>query len=253
MRLSHGDVVVEVAPQRGALVTSLRVAERDVLFLDRATFEDPTKNVRGGIPILFPFAGRLAGDAFLPAGTQMKQHGFVRSRPWVVREERSDGVRLSFVPDAETRALYPYEYDLEFDVQLLRRGVQVELMIHNTGSRPLPAAPGWHPYFRSPAARKADIASDSVALAGRPTDEREFDFGLEAPATGRTRFEIPALGNLRVAFSPAMRHLQFWSQPARDFVCIEPFYGPENTVNTDARLDVAPGRAVDLWMRIELA
>lgn len=41
-----------------------------------------------------------------------------------------------------------------------------------------------------------------------------------------------------LSFSPAMRHLQFWSQPGRDFICLEPFYGPNDTVNTDRRLDV---------------
>ena len=49
-----------------------------------------------------------------------------------------------------------------------------------------------------------------------------------------------------------MRHLQLWSQPGRDFICLEPFYGPNNTVNTDRRHDVPPGQARDFWMRIEI-
>jgi galactose mutarotase-like enzyme len=49
-----------------------------------------------------------------------------------------------------------------------------------------------------------------------------------------------------------MRHLQFWSQPGKDFVCLEPFWGPNGTVNTERRLDLAPGAVRDLWMRIEL-
>ena len=48
--IAFGDVRAEVVPERGALVTALRVGTRDVLYLDPETLADPTKNVRGGIP-----------------------------------------------------------------------------------------------------------------------------------------------------------------------------------------------------------
>ena len=246
-------MTAQVVPGRGGIVTALAVAGSEVLFLDRATLEDPTKNVRGGIPILFPFAGKLVDERFLPAGTRMKQHGFGRNKPWSVRTKSADALRLSLVPDDETRAQYPYDFDVEYGVQLLPRGLQVELVVHNQGPKPLPVSPGWHPYFRCPAARKAEVAGDVPGLrpAEQFSDAREFDFGLPAPPKGRPRFELPGLGGVRLSFSPAMRHLQFWSQPGRDFVCLEPFYGPNNTVNTDRRMEIAPGEARDFWMRIE--
>jgi galactose mutarotase-like enzyme len=252
LRLSNGDVVAEVVPARGALVTSLSVGGTDVLFLDRSTLDDPAKNVRGGIPVLFPYAGRLVDDLFALAGTRMKQHGFGRNKPWAVQESSAGSAWLRLAQDEDTRAQYPYEYDAHYGIHLLPRGVQVELVVTNGGARPLPVSPGWHPYFRCPAALKARVRGDVPGLDAHPMgDGVEFDFGLEAPASGRTRFEVPGLGTLRIDFSPALRHLQFWSQPGRDFVCLEPFFGPANTVNTDRRLDVPPGQARDLWMRIE--
>ena len=164
-------------------------------------------------------------------------------------------LRLGLVQDEETRAQYPYEYDVEYGVHLLPRGLQVELIVHNQGTVPLPVSPGWHPYFRCPAARKAEVTGDVAGLrpAEQFTDDREFDFGLPAPAQ-RTRPLRGARSRRAAAdrFSPAMRHLQLWSQPGRDFVCLEPFYGPNNTVNTDRRIDVPPGQARDFWMRIEV-
>jgi galactose mutarotase-like enzyme len=254
LALAHGLVTAQIVPGRGGIVTTLTVDGRDVLFLDRATLDDPTKNVRGGIPILFPFAGKLEDERFRPAGTRMKQHGFARNKPWAVREQGADELRLGLVQDEETRAQYPYEHDLESGVRLLPRGLQVELVVHNRDTRPLPVSPGWHPYFRCPAARKAEVTADVAGLrpAEQFTNEREFDFGVEAPVTGRARFELPGLGELRLSFSPVMRHLQLWSQPGRDFVCLEPFYGPNDTVNTDRRMEVPPGQARDFWMRIEV-
>jgi len=139
--LASGEVTAQIVPGRGGIVTALAVGGQDVLFLDPATLADPTKNVRGGIPILFPFAGKLEDERFRPAGTRMKQHGFARNKPWAVREQRADGVRLGLVQDDETRAQYPYEYDVEYGVHLLPRGLQVELVVHNRGSQPLPISP----------------------------------------------------------------------------------------------------------------
>ena len=253
LSLAHGDVSAEVVPERGALVTALRVGGTDVLYLDRSTLEDPGKNVRGGIPVLFPYAGKLVDETFVPAGTRMKQHGFGRNKAWTVREQRADAVRLSLVQDDDTRAQYPYSCEVEYGVALLPRGLQVELVVHNEGERPLPVSPGWHPYFRCPAADKTRVTGDVAGFdRTQLTDEREFDFGVAAPADGRARFEVPGLGPLRLSFSPAMRHLQLWSQPGKDFICLEPFYGPNNTVNTERRCDIPPGQARDFWMRIEL-
>ena len=82
--------------------------------------------------------------------------------------------------------------------------------------------------------------------------EREFDFGLLAPQSGRANFVVPGLGKLRVSYSPEMRHLQFWSQAGKEFICIEPFCGPNNTINTAQRLEIPPGERRGLWMRIEV-
>ena len=74
--LSYGDVTAEVVPSRGAIVAGLRIGGTEVLYLDRATLDDPAKNVRGGIPVLFPFAGKLADGTLGLTGTKMKQHDF---------------------------------------------------------------------------------------------------------------------------------------------------------------------------------
>lgn len=254
LALRHGDVTASIVPERGALVTALTVGRTDVLYLDRATLEDPTKNVRGGIPLLFPYAGKLVDERFVPAGTRMKQHGFGRNKSWTVRERKGHAVRLGLAQDEETRAQYPFDYDAEYTARIVPFGLQVELVVTNRGPRPLPLSPGWHPYFRCPAAAKADVTGDVPGLVpGLMTNDREFDFGLPAPATGRARFRVPGLGRLEIAFSPAMRHVQFWSQPGRDFVCLEPFWGPNNTVNTERRMEIPPGQARDFWMRIEVS
>jgi galactose mutarotase-like enzyme len=254
LEVESGRVSACVAPGRGALVTALGVAGREVLFMDRSTLADPSKSVRGGIPLLFPFAGRLDDDRLVHAGTAMKQHGFARNKPWAVARRDAGMLTLALEDDAQTREAYPHRFRLEQTLALLPRGLQLELRIENRGEAPMPVAPGWHPYFPCASADKPRVRPRGVdgLDPARFTPDSEFDFGVAAPASGRASFDIPGLGRLELGWSPEMRFLQCWGLPGRDFICLEPFLGPNNAINTPQRLDVAPGGAKTLWMMIEL-
>jgi len=238
--LAFGNVSAEVVPERGALVTALRVGARDVLYLDRATLDDPTKNVRGGIPLLFPFAGKLVDETFTLTGTKMKQHGFARNRAWTVTERDAASLQMTLAADAETRAQYPFDFTAHHRVMIVPGGLQLELTIV-AGADALPVSPGWHPYFACATAAKASVHDGF-------TDGREFDFGMVAPIDGHSRFA----NGITLDASPELRHLQFWSQPGKPFVCLEPFYGPAGTINTDQRGWVPAGAARTFCMRIRV-
>ena len=253
VEIKHGSTSAKIVPARGAIVSELTVAGREVLYMDNETLNDEAKNVRGGIPVLFPYAGKLEDEILVVAGTKMKQHGFGRNKAWTVSEKRADLVRVSLAPDADTKAQFPYDFLAEQTVQILPRGIQVELQITNNGNPPLPVSPGWHPYFCCPAAEKGKVTGDVTGFTpDKIGNDREFDFGLHAPRNGRAHFEIPKMGALELSFSPELRHMQFWSQPGKDFICLEPFRGPNNTINTNKRIDIPMGEARTYWMRIEL-
>lgn len=239
-QLAFGDVSVEVVPERGALVTALRVGSHDVLYLDRDTLADPAKNVRGGIPLLFPFAGKLADETLTLTGTKMKQHGFARNRAWSVTERDAASLTMTLAADAETRAQFPFDFTAHHRVLIVAGGVQLELAIV-AGDRDVPVSPGWHPYFAIARETKAAVRP------GMTDDAHEFDFGFPAPIEGRSQFAPPGIA---LEASPELRHLQMWSQPGKPFVCIEPFFGPAGTINTDQRGWVRAGTARSFWMRI---
>lgn len=253
IEIKSGSVSATIAPERGALVTGLNVGGKDILYLDRATFEDAPKNVRGGIPVLFPYAGKLVDGIFVAAGTKMNQHGFGRNKVWSVVDRKADSLSVGLQSDAETLAVYPYTFSAEQRCTVLPRGLLVELLISNRDTKPMPVSPGWHPYFCCPAGKKPGVVCDTPGfVAGSTPNDTEFDFGIVAPANGRASVKGIDFGTLNLSFEPVMRHLQFWSQPGKDFICIEPFNGPNNTVNTDRRVDIAPGTCRVFWMRIEI-
>ena len=86
-----GATQAKIAPERGGLVTSLSINNTEILYLDRETFDDLTKNVRGGIPLLFPNAGPLKGGLY-----NLPQHGFARRMRWntIVQNQNSITLQL---------------------------------------------------------------------------------------------------------------------------------------------------------------
>ncbi len=114
------DSSATIAPARGAIVTSFQVAGRELLYLDQTTFSDPSKNVRGGIPILFPTPGKLPNDTWQRDGQagSLKQHGFARTRPWQVGSVSERVVTLQLQSDAETLAQYPWPFLATLEVRI---------------------------------------------------------------------------------------------------------------------------------------
>ncbi len=87
--ISSGATQVRIAPERGGLVTSFSIHNAETLYLDRGTFNDENKNIRGGIPLLFPNAGPLKGGLY-----NLPQHGFARRMPWNVIGQNHNSITL---------------------------------------------------------------------------------------------------------------------------------------------------------------
>ena len=259
----------ELAPARGGIVSRLALAGREVLYLDRATFENPSANVRGGVPVLFPSPGKLAGDTWSRGGARgtMKQHGFARNLPWSVDATGTDDgawARLVLTADDTTRAQYPWELHAAYTYRLRGRALSIEMRIENRGGSPMPFGAGFHPYF---AVREADKAGARITTrATRAFDnvhKREVAFeGFDLTAQevdmhlldhGSTESTLTA-GGLEILLrgSADFTHWVVWTLRGRDFVCLEPWTCPGDALNTGDRLIVlAPGEARE--MRVEIA
>ena len=251
---------VVVAPARGGMVTRFSVGDSNVLYLDPETLEDPTKNVRGGIPVLFPIAGRLAGDSYvLPGGTHtMKQHGFARNMPWAIVDQADEGcARLGVALTATpmTRLQFPFEFRLAMTYLLEDGRLTVEMRVANLGETPMPIQPGLHPYFQ--------LADRDKAHARVVTDATEaFDnrTGLVTPLRGPidltaevvdlhvldhwprlTRLVRPGDRDLELALGVPDRVLVVWTERGKDFVCVEPWTARANAFNEGRAVEVPPG------------
>lgn len=249
--LVAGTTRVCVAPARGCHITSMEVAGRELFYMDRGTFDDPAKSVRGGVPLLFPFCGKLVDGLFTRTGTRIAQHGFGRNYAWSIVERGPAWVRCRFEPPAEARAIFPYDYVAEQTVWAWPGGMQVELAVHSHDARPIPMTPGWHPYFAMAAAEKPNTRLDVI---GYPHDKLnntgEPNFAWPMPGSGVVAATLPGWGSVRIESSENLRILQSWTQAGCDFLCLEPFAEMPNAINDAEAPSVAPGTTRRWWMRL---
>lgn len=249
---SGHDSRIELLPARGGIVTSVRIHGRELLYMDEATLADTTKNVRGGIPILFPIAGKLPGGraTFDGMAFEFAQHGFARNLAWSVAEE-SDRIGIELVSSDATRKLYPYEFRLRVYYYITGRSLCCTLELHNCGDRPMPAHMGFHPYFLVPDSRKAEIRVEAIATkafdnkSGVSADYSppslavdELDYHILDPTGGAVRLSGPDPASfLRLDYG-GFPTVVLWTLRGRDFVCMEPWSAPAGALATGAGLVV---------------
>jgi galactose mutarotase-like enzyme len=245
--LIDGQARAEVVPARGAIVTRFDVAGTPLLYLDPATLADPSKNVRGGVPFLFPTAGRLAGDRY--GEREMKQHGFARNLPFAVERHEPGAAFLTLGASDETRA---------------GNELKIAQRYRNLGREPMPLHVGFHPYFFVPDADKArtsvstqatrafdNVQKREVELRGFDFTEPEVDLHLHDHGSTRSQLRRPGAPAVEIEASPEFKTWVIWTLAQKDFVCVEPWTAPGNALNSgEGLLWVEPEGARELWIAI---
>jgi galactose mutarotase-like enzyme len=215
--ISSGGVDAKIAPERGAIVTSFAVNQRELLYLDRTTFVDPAKNVRGGIPLLFPNAGKLNGTIY-----ELPSHGFARRMPWRIIEKTANAVTLGLTSDAATNIVYPFDFELNLKVSVSGNQLTHCLTVRNNGNHPMATAYGLHPYFQIAQQQKQLIKTNIPGFSPTPeTWEGEIDTPYINPGTINLNFPQT---QITVTTDPSdFKLARIWHIAGKDFICVEPW------------------------------
>lgn len=178
-------------------------------------FETGEKRPSGsGIPILFPFPGRLAGMTYLYEGKSYPLesddgrgngiHGFVHCRPWKVTAQTSTSVTGRFQASVDAPELlerWPADFLIECTYRLSANRLECEMTFSNPDEKPLPCGLGSHPYFRmAPGGASADQTKVTVPAKREwmlnnmlPTGEQE---PLQSPIRNGASFTDLQLDNV---------------------------------------------------------
>lgn len=267
---------LEVVPERGGIITRWQVAGQDLLYLDAERFANPDLTVRGGIPILFPICGNLPDDTYTYQGQRytLKQHGFARNLPWTVVQQATDGgasITLVLKSDAQTRSVYPFDFEVEFTYTLKGNSLQIFQRFTNLcgtmDSLPpqtMPFSTGLHPYFLAldkeklafeiPAMQYRDQRTQKTQVfTGRfDAAEDEIDV-LFSPLTGlaTTTIDHHQKSRIILSYSSAYSSVVYWTLKGKDYYCLEPWTAPRNALNTGKLLTyLKPGASCEMFVHL---
>lgn len=152
-----------------------------------------------GIPLLFPFPGRVGGAQFTFDGRRYELapgdsggnaiHGFVFDRPWRVVEQREDRIVGEFhasIDDGSVLAHWPSDFRIRVSYRVTDRELLSEIHYENTGDGPLPCGFGTHAYFRLPLVEGGDREATCVHVPAAKVWEAKdmLPTGRLAAATG---------------------------------------------------------------------
>jgi len=160
----------------------------------------------GGIPILFPWPGRIAGARFSFKGREYRLpvneparghaiHGFACERAF--RVTRRGPYFVTAILDSsdypDLNSIWPWPFVLQIDYEV-GNGLRLKARITNTGHSVMPFGFGAHPYFHAPLNPQGLRDAMLIQLdanARWPLDARLIPAGAAEPLAGKYDLRTP--------------------------------------------------------------
>ena len=291
VRIAAGDLEAVFLPRYGMLGASLR--HRGVELLRRV--DDLQAAAKSGstaaIPLLHPFANRLASLDYQAAGKAVRLdprsrllHFDARGLPihgvpwaklmWDVA--RSDAASVEARREwkaPELLAVFPFPHALLFHAWLSREALTIALTLTAAADGPVPVSFGFHPYLGIGGTPRADWRLSLPAMrrlvldpSGIPTGEEAAFDPVDAPfgpkgwddgfalASDNATLGISA-GSLAISVDllEGYRYAQVYAPPDKDFIALEPMTAPTSALTTGRGLTViAAGASYRAVFRIRV-
>ncbi|WP_019613531.1 D-hexose-6-phosphate mutarotase [Psychromonas ossibalaenae] len=144
--IEHQKLNAAFALHGGHLIHFQLVGQEPLIWLSKTAIYNDQKAIRGGVPVCWPWFG-AAGETL---GDNLPSHGFARTSKWSVADikESEQGLELELhlKDSAETRKLWPFEFELVLKASLTSE-LKLELISKNTGDKPFSYRGALHTYL----------------------------------------------------------------------------------------------------------
>jgi galactose mutarotase-like enzyme len=216
-------------------------------------------------PVLFPIVGALKDNQYFFNGKyySMNRHGFAREKIFTVIHQSPSSINFELISDEDTLQVYPFEFNFSIIYTLSPSKLSVSYQVKNRGKEMMYFSVGGHPAFRLPLSNQLVyddyyLSFNKIELADRwPISEQ----GLIESASvsllensnhlklSKSLFYKDAIvfkglasdevqirsdlhpGGLRFSFKE-FPYLGIWAAKEADFICIEPWCGIADSVDS---------------------
>jgi len=286
-KLSAGELEAAFLPGRGMLGVSLRYRGEELLRRLENLEEAAAKGSTAGIPLLYPWANRLAGAQYRAAGREVAFRG---SSPllhcddhglpihgvkwgmlhWKVLEAQADRLvgRLDWSAP-ELLAVFPFRHAVEMKATVRPNDLTIETTVRAEDA--VPVSFGFHPYFGLAGVPRGEWRLELPAMRRVVLDERGIPSGQEEPFerfagvlgesvfdTGfrlleeQPKFVLSGGGRrITIEFLENFPYAQVFAPKGKEFVALEPMTAPTNALVSGQGLRVVqPGGELRTAFRV---
>jgi len=274
--LMAGDLEAVFLPSRGMLGASLCHRGVEILRRVESLETAAAKGSTAGIPLLHPWANRLAGFNYRAAGREvaldpsspllhfdangLPTHGVPWSLlAWELPEAKRDFLvaRLDW-SRSDLLAVFPFRHRLELAAILHPDSLTLETTLIGGPDGPVPVSFGFHPYFGFP-----NLAREHWQLQlppmkrlvldqrGIPSGEEELFNGFDAQLgnTGfddcfaltaeQASFSVSGAGRqITLEFLAGYSHAQVFAPKESDYIALEPMTAPTSALTSGRGLRI---------------
>ncbi len=220
-------------------------------------------------PVLFPSLCAMKQDQYTLDGKiyPMTKHGFVRGKKFAVESVSDTSATLLYTQNEETLAMYPFDFEFRVIFTLVENAVQVEYRVTNLNDRVMYFSVGAHEAYATPEGvedydlifpEKEDL--ETYLLAGGLLQRKTMTVGknteylplydkyfmLDTLIFKHLKSRSVVLRNrktdrsVRVDF-PHCDYLGIWHKPSAGYLCIEPWAGLPDNLDTDGSIETKEG------------
>ena len=225
-------------------------------------------------PVLFPIVGTLKDNSFIYEGKKynLPRHGFARDKTFIVEEHTTNKSVFLLKSDAESLKAYPFDFEFRLHYTLTDNSLSVTYDVKNTTNGDMYFSVGGHPAFRLPLVENTDYTDYFIELNRAETSGRYplSNDGLLELTTNpflENTDKISLKQSLFYADAVVLKHLTsnsmairsektphglrmtfegfpyfgVWAAKNAPFVCLEPWCGIADSVNTTQELTEKEG------------
>lgn len=240
----------------GAELKSVKLGEKEILW------EGDPAVWSGQAPLLFPICSGLKDDKFIFEGKEynLTKHGFAKFSEFEIESNDSSSATFLLRSNSETLKCYPFEYELRVTYTLENNVIRVDYKVANIGNTNMYYSIGAHEGYACPEGiekysivfeKTEDIMSNKIdghllsyektmiAENCKELPLKQEYFNIDAIIMTDIKSQKAAIRNLEtgkivveVDFN-GFENLLIWTKPNAPYVCIEPWCGITDYVDSD--------------------
>jgi len=239
-------------PERGGMMTSLIIGGQERLYVHDFLLAEQIDDLPGGLPFLFPVCGRveyrgkLGFYSFNDKEYQLPIHGFSWNKAWQLINKGEDFIEIRLSHDETSLQIYPFRFEIILRYEISPGEIVCYQRYKNLGDEALPYNSGFHPYFKN--ATQINLAplkqffynekftqfSDEKKLNGSLIQLNYSQINQQLFLLDENKVEVTFADGqvLLMKASAEFPYLQLYTQSGKEFICVEPWMGFPNAINS---------------------